>query len=35
MLGYAKQYSWMYVPNMENSGANKLKVEIAKLKNAI
>lgn len=32
MLGYAKQYSWMYMPNLENSPSVKLKTEITKLK---
>jgi hypothetical protein len=31
-LGYAKQYSWMYMPNLDNSLSVKLKTEIAKLK---
>ena len=31
-LGYAKQYSWMYTPNLEYSKSVKLKTEITKLK---
>lgn len=31
-LGYAKQYSWMYTPNLDNSITPKLKAEIVKLK---
>jgi hypothetical protein len=31
-LGYAKQYSWMYTPNLESTISVKLKSEIVKLK---